>query len=61
MTRITGTVVEVIDHGTIVTVLLATEEGKLEHIHFDHRRFQHMLEAEGGDIIDHEITTFSED
>ena len=44
---ITGTVVQVMDHGTIVQVLIRNDAGVIHPVNFDHRQFWHMYEAEG--------------
>jgi hypothetical protein len=54
-----GRIINVSNHGTIITVTLATGGGELRDVHFDHRSFSHMLDAEvedGGTILGHTIT-----
>lgn len=46
LTTLTGTISSVENHGTIVTVWLKTKLGQEYPVHFDHRPFQHLLEAE---------------
>jgi hypothetical protein len=42
-----GTITEVRDCGTVVLVLIQTEDGWLSPVGFDHRMFRYLLEAEG--------------
>ena len=47
----TGTISNIEDYGTIVVVWLST--GSLDHpVYFDHRPFQHLLEAESANPTD---------
>ena len=45
MTKIIGKTEKIINHGTIIQLLLITEDGHLETVNFDHRMFQHFYEA----------------
>jgi len=40
-----GTVTAIVDSGTVVTVVVGLEDGGTYPVHFDHRRFRHMVEA----------------
>jgi hypothetical protein len=42
----TGTITGVVNHGTIVVVLLTTDDDGIVPVHFDHRPFHWLLEAE---------------
>lgn len=42
-----GKVQSIIDHGTIVQMLVVTDEGRLYPVNFDHRMFFHMWEDLG--------------
>ena len=56
-----GTVRAIIDHGTIVTILLMEpghSEGSDFVINFDHRPFQNLIEAEGGGIVGRTIRQY---
>ena len=43
-----GRVQSIIDHGTIIQMLVVTEEGGLYPVDFDHRMFFNMWENLGG-------------
>jgi hypothetical protein len=42
---LTGTIADVVDHGSIVQLILVVE-GRLVPVHFDHRPFRWLLEGE---------------
>ena len=42
----TVTIAGVINHGTIIVVLLATDDDRVVPVHFDHRPFRWLLEGE---------------
>jgi hypothetical protein len=44
---ITGTILDVQDHGTIVILTLDSHDGRIVPIYFDHRPFGWLLEGEG--------------
>ena len=46
-TSVQGTVSSIIDHGTIVQMLILTDDGRLRNIHWDHRMFYNMIESLG--------------
>jgi hypothetical protein len=51
---VTGTIVGVEDHGTIVTVEIVNQAAaEVYRVHFDHRMFRHLVEGRGG--IDHVV------
>ena len=46
---VTGTVIDIQDHGTIVTVLVQSEKPPQIHlVHFDHRPFSWLVDGRGG-------------
>ena len=42
-----GVITEVVDHGTIVQVLVCAERGQIWPVNFDHRMFRDVVEARG--------------
>ena len=57
--QIVGKVIRVLDHGTIVQVVLEQDDGRPYFINFDHRPFAHFAESESfsgvGDVLTVEI------
>ena len=43
-----GKVESVVNHGTIIQMLIVTDEGRLYPVNFDHRMFYNMWEDLGG-------------
>ena len=53
-----GIITNIIDDGTIVTMVVEDRDGAENFVHFDHRPFSHMVEAQGGrpsDIMHREV------
>ena len=42
----TGTITDVVNHGTIVVVFLTTDDDGVVPVHFDHRPFRWLLDVE---------------
>lgn len=51
---LTGTIIEVEDHGSIVIVWLETELGE-RPVYFDHRSFQTMHDGLAGELVGEEV------
>ncbi len=46
-TAIPGKVESIIDHGTIIQMLVKTDDGSIRYVNFDHRMFYNMWEDLG--------------
>lgn len=42
-----GRILSLIDHGTIVQMLILTDDGRLCNVHWDHRMFYNMVQSLG--------------
>lgn len=60
----TGFIEGIIDHGSIVQVIIREEDGQNSiphYVNFDRRMFGHVFEGEGGNIIGRYVTVHTSD